>query len=133
MNPPPALIVSFEDALVVNDATNWAVVNLIKDMHRYHNVVTNDPIDVIVIATETGYAQVEEWLERRFLTGTRVFTRERNHVDSSGAPLPSRIVKSRIYRERIAPQEVLFAVDSAEPDIQQAYRSLGIVALGVAA
>ena len=56
----------FDFDRVGEDVPNWPVVNLIRDMHRYHNVVANQPLTFIAVSgrPDTCYVETSAWLER---------------------------------------------------------------------
>ncbi|UAK38384.1 hypothetical protein K8O93_00865 [Gordonia bronchialis] len=137
----PALVVDIDGTLALRterswfdfdrvgeDVPNWPVANLLKDMHRYHNVISGTDIALIAVSGRpaTCYVETEAWLERYHIPHHMLLMRDPKWVDSSGNMLPDWYVKERIYDEVIDPDyEVMFVVDD-RPSVCRMWRRRGL-------
>lgn len=118
----------FDFDRVGEDRPNWPVVNLVKDLHRYHNVVCNSDLAIIAISgrPNTCYVETEAWLHRHHIPHDALFMRDPAHVDGAGNMVADALIKEHIYREEIEPfYEVQFCLDDRDQVVAM-WRSLGL-------
>lgn len=104
----------FDFDRVGEDLPNYPVVNLVKDLHRYHNVVSNSDIAIFVLSgrPDTCYLETEAWLERYHIPHHYLLMRDPKLVDAQGNMWPDAVVKEKMYRELIEPDyEVVMVID----------------------
>ncbi|QWS68231.1 polynucleotide kinase [Gordonia phage VanLee] len=143
----PALIVDIDGTLarrgdrgpydyerVGDDTPHWPVVNLVKDLHRYHNIVTNQRLVIFVLSgrPNTCIAQTSAWLERYHIPYDHLIMRDPADVTREGNMRPDVEIKRDMYHQFIAPgHEVLFVLDDRDSVVAM-WRELGLTCMQVA-